>query len=130
MRPSMALKSLASGAIALLLAAGAAAVAYGRWSDPIAEGDRAVADGQLDRALASYARAERRFDRVSPAKQLFARDYDRTIANELWALYRLGRFDDTIEKADRAPDGADPHYWAGCAYFEKAIAEEKAEARL
>jgi tetratricopeptide (TPR) repeat protein len=130
MRPSMPLKSLASGTIALVLAAGAAAVAYARWSDPIAEGDRAVAGGQLERALASYVHAEQRFDRAGPAKQLFVRDYHRTVENQLWVLYRLGRYDDVIEKADRAPEGADPHFWAGCAFFEKAVAEEKPETRL
>src|SRR5205814_4834534 len=41
----------------LMVLAGGAALAYARWTAPIAEGDRAVADGQLDRALAAYARA-------------------------------------------------------------------------
>ncbi len=54
----------------------------------------------------------------------------RVIENELWVLYRLGRYDETIEKADRAPDGSAPHFWSGCAFFEKAVAEEKPEARL
>ena len=114
----------------LMVLAGGAALAYARWTAPIAEGDRAIADGQLDRALAAYARAEARFDRVAPAKQLFASDYQRVVENELWALYRLGRYDDAIEKADRSPDGAAPHLWSGCAFFEKALGEEKPEARL
>jgi tetratricopeptide (TPR) repeat protein len=126
----MALKSLMLGAMVLVLVAGAAALAYARWTDPIAEGDRAIAEGQLDRALAAYARAEARFDRLTPAKQLFADDYGRVIENELWTLYRLGRYDDAIEKADRAPDAATPHFWSGCALFEKAVAEEKPDARL
>ena len=130
MRPTMAVKSFASGVIVLVMAAGVAAVTYARWSDAIADGDRAMADGRLDGALAAYARAEQRFDRIGPAKQLVARDYDRTIANQLWALYRLGRYDDTIDKADRSPEGAMPHFWSGCALFEKARAEEKPEARL
>ncbi|HKB09466.1 MAG TPA: hypothetical protein VKD69_02390 [Vicinamibacterales bacterium] len=126
----MSAKSLVSAAAVLALLAGAAAVAYARWTDPIADGDRAVADGRIDGALAAYARAEQRFDRIAPAKQLFAREYDRAIENQLWALYRLGRYDDAIEKADRAPEGANPHFWSGCAFFEKAVAEEKPEARL
>ena len=130
MRPTMAVKSLASGVIVLVMAAGVAALTYARWSDAIADGDRAMADGRLDGALAAYARAEQRFDRIGPAKQLVARDYDRTIANQLWALYRLGRYDETIEKADRAPESTDPHFWAGCALFEKAVAEDKPETRL
>src|SRR5690349_22237484 len=115
--PMPSAKHAASVVAILMVLAGGAALAYARWSAPIAEGDRAAADGQFDRALAAYARAEQRFDRVAPAKHLFARDYDRTIENQLWALYRLGRYDDAIEKADRAPDGAAPHFWAGCAFF-------------
>jgi tetratricopeptide (TPR) repeat protein len=125
-----ALKSVAFGVCVLVLLAGAGALAYAQWTDPIAEGDRAIADGQLDRALAAYARAEARFDRLAATKRLFADDYERVIENELWSLYRLGRYDDAIEKADHAPDGAVPHFWSGCALFEKAVAEEKPDTRL
>ncbi|HMF93256.1 MAG TPA: hypothetical protein VKE96_03145 [Vicinamibacterales bacterium] len=124
-------KSLASAAMVLLLLAGGVVLAYARWTDPIAEGDRAIAEGQLERALAAYARAEARFDRVGgSAKQLFAGDYDRLIENQLWAMYRLGRYDETIEKADRSPDASAAHFWAGCALFAKARAEEKPDTRL
>ncbi len=112
------------------LLAGAAALLYARWTRPIADGDAALAGGQIERALASYVTADARFDRVPAARQLFAGEYQRVVANELWALYRLGRFDDTIDRADRAPEGAYPHFWSGCAFFQKASAEEKPEARL
>ena len=128
--PMPTAKAAASVAMILVLLAGGALLAYARWTQPIAEGDRAIADGQLERALAAYALAEARFDRVAPAKQLFAGDYQRVVENELWALYRLGRYDDAIGKADRSPDGAAPHLWSGCAFFEKALAEDKPEARL
>jgi tetratricopeptide (TPR) repeat protein len=125
-----AVKSIASGATVLVLLGGGAALAYARWTDPVAAGDRAIADGQLERALAAYAHSEARFDRIAAAKQLFAADYNRVIGNQLWVLYRLERYDETIEKADRAPEGALPHFWSGCAFFEKARGEEKPEARL
>lgn len=124
------LKSLASVAMVLVLLAGAGALIYARWAAPIAEGDRAIEEGQLGRALNAYGRAEGRFDRVGPSKQLFTSDYERVIENQLWALYRLGRYDEVIEKADRSPGGAMPHFWSGCALFEKAREEEKPEARL
>ena len=126
----MTVKSFASGATVLALLVGGAALAYARWTEPVADADRAIADGQLERALAASARAEARFDRLGVAKPLFAADYDRLVGNQLWALYRLERYDDTIEKADRAPEGALPHFWSGCAFFAKARAEEKPEARL
>lgn len=126
----MTVKSIASGATVLALLVGGAALASARWTEPVADADRAIADGQLERALAAAARGAARFDRLGAAKQLFAADYDRLVANQLWALYRLERYDDTIEKADRAPEGALPHFWSGCAFFAKARAEEKPEARL
>ena len=128
--PMPTAKAAASVATILVLLAGGALLAYARWSRPIAEGDRAIADGELDRALAAYARAEARFDSAAPAKQLFDGDYLRVVENQLWALYRLGRYDETVEKADRAPEGAAPHHWSGGAVFEKAVAEEKPDARL
>src|SRR5712692_9637782 len=125
-----AAKSLVYGGMALMLLAGGAALAYARWTVPIAEGDRALADGQLDRALAAFSRAEGRFDRLTIAKRLFADEYQRVLENELWTMYRLGRYDETIEKADHAPDASAPHFWSGCAFFEKAVVEEQPEARL
>jgi tetratricopeptide (TPR) repeat protein len=126
----MIVKLMASGAMVLALLAGGTVWAYARWTEPVVDADRAIADGQLERALAASARAEARFDRLGAAKQLFAAEYDRLVGNDLWALYRLARYDDTIEKADRAPEGALPHFWSGCAFFAKARAEEKPEARL
>ena len=124
---------LKSGGVALAVLAflaGAALVGYGRWTAPVAEGDTALSAGQLDRALAGYAAAERRFDALPVTRQLFAREHARTVTNQLWALYRLGRYDDTVDKAEHAPAGAAPHFWAGCAFFQKAAAEEKPEGRL
>jgi len=37
---------------------------------------------------------------------------------------------DPQQLRDRAPGGAMPHFWSGCAFFAKALAEEKPEARL
>ena len=114
----------------VLLLAGAVGIGYGAWTRPIAAADQALEAGQLEAALSAYAAAEARFDRLPAAKQLFAREYQRVVANQLWALYRLDRYDDTIEKAERAPEGAQPHFWSGCAFFEKGRAEEKPDARL
>jgi len=125
-----AAKSLVYGVAVLMLLGGGAALAYARFTVPVAEGDRAIVERHLDRALAAFSRAEARFDRFTVAKQLFADDYQRFFDNELSTLYRLSRYDEVIEKADRAPDGANPHFWSGCAFFEKAVAEEKPEARL
>jgi len=128
MQPRVA--SLGSAIMVPVLVAGVAALAYARWTRPAADGDAAVAAGQFDRALSEYTIARARFDRVAPLRQVFASEYDRIAANELLALYRLGRYDDVIARAERAPEGARPHFWAGCAAFAKANAEQKSDARL
>jgi tetratricopeptide (TPR) repeat protein len=123
-------RALLAVAMVLLLVAGIAALVYARWSRPVADGDGALAAGRYDEALAKYAEAERRFDRSAALKAVLAADYDHVMANELWVLYRLQRYDDTIDKAQRASERALPHFWAGCAFFEKARAEQKPDPRL
>ncbi len=125
-----ALKSIVTAFFVLALLAGVAAVGYARWARVIADADAALADDQIERALSTYREAEARFDELPVARQVFASDYHHVVANELWALYRLRRYDDTIDRAERAPDAAAPHFWSGCAFFEKGRAEEKPEARL
>ena len=123
-------KSLSAALLIVMLAAGVTAVAYARWTRPIADADQALDEGQWDRALAAYAAAEARFDRIPAARQLLATDYTRTVANQLWLLYRMQRYDDLIEKAERAPERALPHFWSGLAFFAKARSESKPEAQL
>jgi tetratricopeptide (TPR) repeat protein len=113
-----------------LFFAGGAALGYARWTRAAAEGDAAVAGGRYEEALASYARAEARFNRFAAAKELFAADYTHVVASQLWVLYRLQRYDDAIDTAQRAPERALPHFWSGAAFFEKALAEQKPEPRL
>lgn len=127
---SSTLKTIFSGVMVLVLIASGAALAYARWTRPVADADAALAGGQLDRALALYAQAEARFDRFAAAKQLVPSEYARVVENQLWVLYRLERYDEVIDKAERAPDGATAHFWSGCALFAKARAEEKPEPRL
>jgi tetratricopeptide (TPR) repeat protein len=124
------MKALGTLLVILMLICGVSLIAYARWTRGIAEADAALAGGRLEEALAAYERVETRFERTPAARQLFADDYNRAAANRLWALYRLERYDDTIEAAERAPIEAAPHFWSGCAFFEKARAEEKPETRL
>jgi tetratricopeptide (TPR) repeat protein len=124
------MKSFGSALAVLVLLLGGTALAYAQWTHAIDAGDAALAAGQFDSALASYTVAEARFDRIPAAKQLFASDYQHAVANELSARYRLGHFDEVIERAEHAPDATVPHFWSGCAFFQKAVTEEKPDARL
>jgi hypothetical protein len=104
----------------VLLAAGVAAVAAARWTQPIADADAALARGDWDRARALYADAEARFDRLPAARELFARDYARAATAQLAIDYRQHRYDAVIDQAQRAPAAAAPHYWAGLALLAKS----------
>jgi tetratricopeptide (TPR) repeat protein len=124
------LRALGAAAMVVALLAGGAATGFARWTRPLADGDAALADGRLEQALAQYADAEARFDRYPAAKELFAADYGHVIANQLWVLHALRRYDEAIDKAQGAPESARPHFWSGCALFEKARTEDKPEPRL
>ena len=124
------LRSAAAAVMVLMLLAGSSAIAYARWMRPAADGDAALADGRYEQALASYADAEARFDRFAAAKELFAGDYSHVMANQLWVLYRLARYEETVDAAQRAPESALPHFWSGAAFFEKARAEQQPDPRL
>lgn len=124
------MKAIGSTLVVLMLLAGAGLVAYARWTNAIEEADAALAGHRFDQALASYERASVRFDVTPAARQVFGAEYNRIAGNRLWILYQLKRFDDTIDAAEHAPLDAAPHFWAGCAFFEKARAEENPETRL
>src|SRR5881398_1410760 len=123
-------KTVGSALMVVLLLLGCAAIAFARWTRPVVDGDAALDAGDYAQALASYSAGQARFDRLPPVKQALSNEYNRIVSNELWLLYRLERYDETIDKAERAPEGAQPHFWAGCAFFDKARAEENTEARL
>ncbi len=124
------MKAFATLVVVLMLAAGVGLLSYSQWSRVIGEADAALAAGELERALAGYEEAELRFERTPAARQMFAREYNRLAANRLWALYQLGRYDETIDAAERAPLESGPHFWSGSAFFQKALVEEKPETRL
>ncbi len=123
------LKPLVAVVVVAALLIGGAFLAYARWAQPIARADRALAAGELERALEQYAAAEARFDNMPQAKQAFGGEYARVLDNELWALYQLGRYDTVVERAAGMRPGVSS-FWAGCALFQKAREEEEGQARL
>jgi tetratricopeptide (TPR) repeat protein len=123
-------RALGSTLVVILLLAGAALIGYARWSSPLRDADIALADGRLEPAITAYQAAESRFEAVPAVKQFAAREYNRAVENHLWALYRLKRYDEVIDLAQKAPIEASPHFWSACAFFQKANVEEKPETRL
>jgi tetratricopeptide (TPR) repeat protein len=123
-------RTIGSTLVALLLAAGLALAGYARWTAHVATADDALADGRLDQALAEYQLAEARFDAVPAIRQFAGDEYTRVVGNHLLTLYRMKRYDEVIDLAQRAPASAAPSFWSGSAFFQKAIVEEQPDARL
>jgi hypothetical protein len=107
-----------------MLAAGAAGLGYAWWTRAVPDADAALAAGDLDRAHAGYVAAAARLDRIPGVRRLFAAEYARVVGNDLLTLYRLQRYDDIIDRAARAPEASSPHFWSGCAFFQKATADD------
>src|SRR5437588_3845734 len=117
---TLRVRAFGSTLVVLLLLTGVAFVGYARWTHAIDDADAALADGRLEQAVAGYAAAEGPFDQVPVVRQAAAADYTRAIANHLTALYRLKRYDEVIDLAQKAPLEAQPHFWSGTALFQKA----------
>lgn len=114
----------------LALVCGLALMAIATWSRPLAEAASAARGRKSELALERYATMEARFDGLPVAKQILPSAYGGSIANQLRIEYGLGNYDRVIEKAALSPSTAAIHFWAGCALFEKARAEEKREQRV
>lgn len=124
------MRLLVSSVVVLLLVSGLTLLGYARWTDAVKAADLSLAGGDLEGAIAGYERAETRFDALPAVKQIVPADYHRVVANHLWALYRLKRYDEVIELAQKAPVEAAPNFWSACAFFQKASVEQKPDARL
>jgi len=97
------MKALGSTLVVILLAAGLTLIGYARWSASLRDADAALDEGRLEQAIAGYQTAEGRYDAVPAVKQLVAREYNRAVGNHLLALYRLKRYDEVIDLAQKAP---------------------------
>ena len=124
------LKMLGSSMAVLLFFTGCALIAYARWTQPIADADAAMAAGDVALALKSYAVAEQRFDSMPLLKRVLSSEYDRIVANQLRLLFHTDRNQATVDKAARAPEGANPHFWAAAACFEQGRLEDDPSSRL
>ncbi len=109
----------------VVFAVGCLMLAYARWSHPIAYADDELASGDIGPALDAYAVAEERFDALPPLKWLLPSEYNRVIASQLRILYYMELYEETIERAARAPAQADAHFWAAAALFQMGLVEEE-----
>jgi hypothetical protein len=113
----------------LALIGGAALLAYGQWSKPLLEAERAIQARDSDGALRAYSISVARFRERAPMQQLLHDDYARVTQNQLAILYRTGQYESVIDTGGSAPVEAAPHFWVGCAMFAKSLQEEGAEGQ-
>ena len=124
------MRPFASTVVIVVLVSGLALIAYARWTTPLEDADAALVEGRFEQAVVASQIAEARFDALPAAKQIVSGEYNRAVANHLLALYRLKRYDEVIDVAQKAPAAASPNFWAACAFFQKATVEDAPEARL
>lgn len=128
MRPRFRSSFILVAILALIL--GVALLAYGRWSEPLAEAAAAIDAGDNALALDAYAVSAERFRTLPATQQLLSADHAFVSYNQLALLYQLNRYDELLDAAADAPPGAAPHFWAGCALFQKSTQEKKPESQL
>lgn len=114
----------------LALIAGVTLLAYGYWSEPVAEAAAAMHAGDTERAVEGYAASVERYRDLPAMQRLLSADHALVSHNQLALLYRLNRYDEVLEAAAEAPPDAAPHFWAGCALFRKGMQAEKPESQL
>jgi hypothetical protein len=100
------------------------------WLRPIAAGERAMAAGDLDRALQQYSAGRRWLQWVPMLGTLFPGLNERVLSNELSLQYALRRYDRIIEATAGGTESASTSFWAGCALFDKALVEVEPEKRV
>jgi hypothetical protein len=101
------------------------------WLRPIAAAERAVASGDLDRAVQQYTTGRRRLDWIPYGQHLFPGLDNLVVSNQLSLQYALRRYDRILEDAGSDKTVREPAaFWTGCALFDKALAEIDPEARV
>ena len=90
----------------LALIGGAALLAYGQWSKPLLDAERAMQARDSEGALRAYGVSVARFRERAPMQQLLRDDYARVAQNQLAILYRTGQYESVIDTAGSAPVGS------------------------
>jgi tetratricopeptide (TPR) repeat protein len=106
-------------------------VCVGLWLKPLLVAERALSLGELERAADQYAVGRWRLDRIPFLAGLFPGLDDLATHNELSAQYALRRYDRILEaSSNETVRRASVSFWAGCALFDKALAERDREVRV
>ena len=105
-------------------------LSIGFWLRPIAAAERAMAAGDLDRAVQQYTSARRRLHSISFLKTLFPGLNELVTGNELSLQYGLRRYERILETTGGENGSAATSFWSGCALFDQALVEVEPEKRV
>ena len=131
MNPRNLRVSRAVGVVAgTMMVIGLLLVFAGWWLRPITAAERAMASGNLERAVEEYALGRRRVDLIPFAQTLVPGLRDLLTDNELSLQYALRRYDRILEGRSSEPDRAPTSFWAGSVLFDKALVELVPRTRL
>jgi hypothetical protein len=117
-------------AAGIMMAMGLSLVFVAWWLRPITGAERAMANGNLERAVEQYAVGRRRVSLIPFAQDLVPGLHDLLAGNELSLQYALRRYDRILEGRNADTDRASASFWAGCVLFDKALVERVPKARL
>src|SRR4029077_15485521 len=81
----------------LALIAGAALLAYGQWSRPLIDAERALEAHDSEGALRAYGVSIARFRAQTALQQRLPDDYAQVAQNQLAILYRTGQYETVID---------------------------------
>ncbi len=109
----------------LALLAGVILLGAAAWLQPALDAQSARDRGDVDAALTYYRAGEARVGRTPMSAQVFRAVGETIQANQLRLLYQRSEHDELIEKAEAGAPTFESHFWTGCAFFQKALAEHK-----
>lgn len=118
------------GMMVFTLLCGISLVIFSVWINPLAKGDRAFAEGQLETALQHFAVAESRFNNIQIAQQLLPNAYMASQANQFHILYLLGEYDTLFEKTVSDSAQAAAYFWVGSASFNLAVEQTEPDSKI
>jgi len=116
--------------MALSLVCGIGLLSLSIWLRPLAAGEQAFEEGELETGLERFGKAEARFEKFQFMKRLLPESYDASRANQFQILYLLGDLDALLDKPAPNPPIASAHFWVGCALFNRALEETEPDARI
>jgi hypothetical protein len=102
----------------------------GWWLTPVSVAERAMANGDLERAVDRYGVGRSRVGWLPFVESLAPGTTDILAGNQLSLQYMLRRYDRILETTGDGTAGFPESFWAGCVLFDKALVETDFKARL